>query len=230
MAMKLYVTPASSFVRKVRVSIKELGIEDKFEIIQTRWPHTWGTHTVPFRRDFIETSVAGRIPALLTEEGIRLTDSSVICDYINEKYGNYRLCPASGIGRWKILSVISLGNAVLEAQAFRRAETLRKKSDKPHEYSADFERKMIDRQDRCYKTLDEMVEQWGPGPDLGQIAVGAACGISDFRFHDIWRPSYPRLARWYEVFRNRPSMRETEPAETPTEPDLLEAVAKVDTR
>jgi hypothetical protein len=79
--------------------------------------------------------------------------------------------------------------------------------------------KMIARQDRCYRMLDGWVSGWTRDVDLGQIATGAACGISDFRFKDVWRPSYPNLARWYEAFRERPSMRATEPAETPTEPD-----------
>jgi glutathione S-transferase len=213
------VTPASSFVRKCRVSILELGIADKFEIVQTSWPHSWGTHTVPFRPDFAQATPVGRIPALITEDGLRLTDSSVICEFINAELGGYRLCPREGKERWRISSVISIANAVLEAQAFRRAETLRLKSDEPQEYSQDFVQKMLDRQHRCYTILDEMVEGFPALPDLGQIAVGAACGISDFRFKDIWRPSYPRLARWYEVFSARPSMRATEPAETPTVPD-----------
>ena len=51
--------------------------------------------------------------------------------------------------------------------------------------------------------------------DLGQIAVGCACGISDFRFpEDDWRSIAPNLARWYDRFRRRRSMRETEPGET----------------
>ena len=167
----------------------------------------------------------GRIPALVTDDGVRLTDSSVICDYLNAEYGQYRLCPAAGKERWRILSVISMANAVLEAQAARRAETLRLKSDKPGEYSQDFVDKMIARQDRCYRVLDGMVAAFPADPDLGQIAVGAACGISDFRFNDVWRPSYPKLARWYGVFRQRPSMRATEPAETPTAPDDSRRVA-----
>ena len=217
--MRLFTTPASSFVRKVTVTIREIGIEDQVELVPTRWPHTWGTHTVPFRPDFAEASPVGRIPALVTDDGIRLTESSVICDYLNAEYGSYKLCPERGTERWRILSVISIANAVLEAQAMRRAETLRQKSDKPMEYSQDFVDKMIARQDRCYRVLDTMVRDFPADPDLGQIAVGAACGISDFRFHDVWRPSYPRLAQWYDVFRQRPSMRATEPAETPTEPD-----------
>ncbi len=79
---------------------------------------------------------------------------------------------------------------------------------------------MIARQDRCYGMLDAMAREFPAEPDLGQIAVGAACGISDFRFHDVWRPSHPQLAAWYEVFSQRPSMRATEPAETPTVPDV----------
>jgi glutathione S-transferase len=217
--MKLFTTPASSFVRKVTVTIRELGIESQVELVPTRWPHTWGTHTVPFRADFADATPVGRIPALVTDDGLRLCDSSVICEYLNADHGDYRLCPATGGERWRILAVVSIANAVLEAQAARRAETLRAKSDKPAEYSQDFVDKMIARQDRCYRVLDGMIGEFPPGADLGQIAVGAACGISDFRFHDVWRPLYPRLADWYAGFRERPSMRATEPAETPTQPD-----------
>ena len=218
--MKLFVTTASGPVRKVRITIFELGLEDRIEIIQTRWPHTWGTHTVPFRPDFADATPVGRIPALVTADGIRLTDSSVICDFLNAEYGGYRLCPMEGRERWQIQSVAWLASAVLEAQAARRAETLRKKSDKPQEYSADFEQKMIDRQTRCYQALDGMVAGFRSEPDLGQIAAAAACGISDFRFgEDPWRTNHPRLAAWFDVFRRRPSMIATEPAETPTAPD-----------
>src|SRR5258708_5211307 len=127
--MKLFTTPASSFVRKVTVTIRELAIEDKVLLVPTRWPHTWGTHTVPFRPDFADARPIGRIPALVTDEGLRLCDSSVICDYLNAEYGDYRLCPARGSERWRILAVISIANGVLEAQAARRAETLRLPSD-----------------------------------------------------------------------------------------------------
>lgn len=218
--MKLFVTTASGPVRKVRITINELGIQNQVEIIQTRWPHTWGTHTVPFRPDFADATPVGRIPALVTDEGIRLTDSSIICDYLNAELGGDRLCPREGIRRWEIQEVAYIATAVLEAQASRRAETLRKKSDKPEEYSADFEQKMLDRQSRCYKALEDMVDRFTTEPDLGQIAVAAACGISDFRFaEDPWREDFPRLAAWYDVFRERPSMAETQPAETPTTPD-----------
>jgi glutathione S-transferase len=224
--MRLFTTPASSFVRKVTITILELGIDHRVERIPTRWPHTWGTHTVPFRPEFADATPIGRIPALVTERGLKLCDSSVICEYLNAEFGDYRLCPERGEERWRILSIISIANGVLEAQAARRAETLRLGTDKKHEYSQDFVDKMRARQGRCYRVLDGAVADFERDVDLGQIAVGAACGISDFRFRDVWRPSYPNLARWYDAFRERPSMRATEPAETPTEPDQPGSTAR----
>ena len=50
--MRLYVTPASPWVRRVRVTILELRIEDRFEFVQTKWPHSWGTQTVAVAPDF----------------------------------------------------------------------------------------------------------------------------------------------------------------------------------
>ena len=51
--MRLYVTVASPWVRRVRVTILELGIEDRFEFVQTKWPHSWGTQTVAMPADFM---------------------------------------------------------------------------------------------------------------------------------------------------------------------------------
>jgi glutathione S-transferase len=221
--LKLYHTVASHFVRKCTMTIKELGIEDRVEIITTKWPHSWGTETVPFLPDFVDASPIARIPALVTEDGIRLGDSSTICEYLNDEVGNFRLCPQSGRERWQILSVVSVATSgIMETQVMRRAENLRKRegSPNPQEFSAAFVRKMKDRQARCYKRLDELVPSFTREVDLGQIAIGSACGMSDFRYpEDDWRAIAPNVARWYDKFRRRPSMRETEPGETPTDPD-----------
>ncbi len=78
--MKLFHTPASNFVRKCTVTIRELGLEDRVEIITTKWPHSWGTETTPYRPDFLQATPIARIPALVTEDGERLTKSSLICE------------------------------------------------------------------------------------------------------------------------------------------------------
>ena len=210
--MRLFRTPASPFVRKVMVTILELGLRDRVELVSTRWPHAWATQTVDFAPDFAAATPVGRIPALVTEDGMRLTDSQVICEYLNAEHGGHRLLPQEGPARWREMEFIAIANACLEAQILRRAETLRH----PPGRSEDFIRKMQARGLRCFAAMDAMVDRLGAEPDLMQICAGCACGFVDWRYgHDDWRAVAPRLGDWYEGFRRRPSMVETEPAETP---------------
>lgn len=208
--MKLFWTPASPFVRKVMVTLHELDLLDRVEIVPTRWPHSWATKTVDFAPDFIAATPVGRIPALVTDDGLHLVDSTIICDWLNEELGGGRLAPADPAARWRMRATLALANNLLEAQIARRAETLRHGAER----SEDFIAKMADRARRCFLELDGLVAD---GPvDLARIAAACACGFDDFRYpQDRWRDSAPRLAAWYEDFRQRPSMRETEPGETP---------------
>ncbi|MGF6244781.1 MULTISPECIES: glutathione S-transferase family protein [Paraburkholderia] len=210
--MQLFATPASPWVRRVMICIIELGIQDKVTTIQTRWPHSWGTHTVPFTPEFGQATPVGRIPALVTDQGLSLADSMVICDYLNAEYGQYRLLPQAGERRWRILSQVAIANGILEAHISRRAELLRD----PAGRSAAFLEKMKVRAQRCFVALNEDAVDFAPEPDLAQITIAAACGFSDFRYQgDQWRATSPHLAYWYENFSQRSSMVLTRPAETP---------------
>jgi glutathione S-transferase len=208
--MRLYVTVASPWVRRVRVTILELGIEDRFEFVQTKWPHSWGTETVEMPADFTAATPVMRIPALVTDT-VTLTDSHAICDYLNAEFGNYRLLAREGAARWQALSTMALANAVLEAQIMRRAETLR--SDK--ERSDAFIAKMRDRTFRCFAALETHLPTFGSTFDLAQITTAVACGYDDWRYGPDWRGAAPRLAAWYDSAAERPSMKATYPAETP---------------
>jgi glutathione S-transferase len=208
--MRLYVTPASPWVRRVRVTILELGIEDRFEFVQTRWPHSWGTQTVAMPADFTAATPVMRIPALVTDE-VTLTDSHAICDYLNAEFGGFRLLAREGAARWRALAAMALANAILEAQIMRRAETLRSDRDR----SNDFIAKMRDREFRCFAALEAHLPTFGETFDLAQITTAVACGYEDWRSGRDWRGSAPKLAAWYDSVADRPSLQATAPAETP---------------
>ena len=209
--MRLYVTPASPWVRRVRVTILELGIENGFEFVQTKWPHAWGTQTVSMPADFTEATPVMRIPALVAE-GVTLTDSHSICDYLNAEHGDYRLLARDGAARWQALAIMAIAGGVIEAQISRRAELLR--SDK--ERSNDFIAKMRDRQFRCYAALEKQhLPGFGAEFDLAQITTAVACSYDDWRYGREWRGAAPKLATWYDSVADRPSLKTTEPAETP---------------
>ena len=209
--MRLYVTPASPWVRRVRVSILELGIQDSFEFVQTRWSHKWATQAVAHGPDFLDATPVVRIPALITPD-FTLTDSHSICDYVNGELGAFRLLAREGVARWRALADIAIACGIIEAQVARRAELLRSASER----SSDFIGKMRDRQLRCYGALDKRVTDFGATFDLAQITIAVACGYEDWRYEaDGWRGVAPKLAAWFDVALQRPSMRATQPAETP---------------
>ncbi len=208
--MRLYVTPASPWVRRVRVTILELGIEDRFEFVQTRWPHSWGTQTVAMPADFTAATPALRIPALVTDT-VTLTDSHTICDYLNAEFGNFGLLARDGTARWQALSTMALANSVLEAQIMRRAELLRSDRERSNYFIA----KMRDRTFRCFGALEKHLPTFGSSFDLAQITTAVACGYDDWRYGPDWRTAAPKLASWYDQVAERPSLKVTYPAETP---------------
>jgi glutathione S-transferase len=209
--MRLYVTPASPWVRRVVVSILELGLGDRFEFVQTKWPHSWATRDVAHSPDFSAVTPVERIPALVAGD-LRLVESHAICDYINGELGGYRLLAREGAARWRALADISIANGIIEAHISQRAELLRVDGER----SASFIQKMRERKLRCFDALDNRVPHFGADFDLAQITVAVACSYQDWRYpSDAWRDAAPRLAAWYDGVARRPSMQTTQPAETP---------------
>ena len=208
--MRLYVTPASPWVRRVVVSILELGIRDRFEFVQTRWPHSWATRMTGIDPAFVEATAVARIPALVTAE-FTLMDSHSICDYLNGAFGEFRLLARDGAARWRALATMSIANGIIEAQNSRRAELLRAGSER----SNDFIAKMRDRELRCFEALEKRASTFEADFDLAQITTAVACGYEDWRYGADWRGPAPKLAAWYDSVSQRPSMQATRPAETP---------------
>ena len=82
MGIKIFGAALSPFVRKVRVAVKEKGLD---------YEHV---HVDPFKKpdDYTELSPFGRIPAF-QDEGKTLADSGVICTYLEAKYPEPSLYP-----------------------------------------------------------------------------------------------------------------------------------------
>ena len=210
--MKLFWTPASPFVRKVMVTAIELELRDRIEICPTYWPHEWGSQTIKFDDEFIAANPIGRIPALVTDDGIAIPESNWICEYLDCLSGVPRLLPRSGELRWRCIRALAIADGALEAMIARRAETLRKGEHK----SPGFIAKQRDRIARCLDSLEREIHVLEGALSLAQISTGVACGYMDFRYpEDEWRAERPRLSRWYEAFATRSSMAQTVPAETP---------------
>ena len=200
--MKLYWSPRSPIVRKVMVCAHELGIAERIETIYTL------VSMSTLNEDARQVNPLGRIPALVTDEGAVLYDSAVICEYLDVTYGEARLFGRQDAQRWDRLRRHALADGMLETLVLWHGERRKDAAQRSDAHLATFERKIasaLDAAEREANASDTAV-------DIGHLTLGVVLGYIDFRFADLgWRTNHPKLARWYESFAARPSLRLTAP-------------------
>ena len=203
--MKLYWSPRSPFVRKVMVCAHELAIAER---IETVYAFVSPTKVNP---DVLKVNPIGRIPALVTESGMVLYDSHVICEYLDAEHGGSRLFPKTGERRWEALRRLALADGILETGVLWRVERTQPAPQQSSPLLLGYAQKVSSalaavEADATALKLD--------GIDIGEIAIGCALGYLDFRFVELdWRTRCPKAAKWFESFGARPSMQETLPYE-----------------
>jgi glutathione S-transferase len=201
--MKLYISTLSPFARKPRVIARETGLTARIEEIPV---------TVSPLKANAEVGSANplmKVPTLVLDDGTALFDSPVICEYLDSLHPGRKMFPPAGEPRWTALKLQAVADGILEAAVLVRYETaLRPKELQWADWIAGQREKWhagLDFLDRSAATL-------AGEPTIGSITVGCALGYLDFRYgNEDWRGSRPALARWYEAFAARESMRATVP-------------------
>lgn len=197
--VKFYCNSTSPFVRKVDVTIRELGLDRKVTAVVTN-PRDETT-------GFWAKNPLAKIPALETDEGAVLYDSPVICMYLDEVHGGGKLLARSGAARWRTLTLAALADGILDAGLLARQETLRP----PAEQSRGWIDKQLAIVQRGFDQLEQSVDALD-GVDHASIAVGCTVGWVRFRHASLdWLGPRPRLARWFAGFDSRPAMAATVP-------------------
>lgn len=200
--MKLHWSPKSPYVRKVMVCARELGLEDRMELVRSV-----AAMLKPNER-LMQDNPLSKIPTLVLDDGFTLFDSVVICEYLNE-LGGGSLFPPQGAGKWQALRWHALGDGLLDLLILWRNERERVL---PLQALLDaFETKAqaaLRQLDDEAQALDETIFS------IGHVALGCALGYLDHRFDSLdWRRVAPRLAAWFAEVRARPSFQSTEPVE-----------------
>jgi glutathione S-transferase len=124
--MKLAYSPASPYVRKVNACAIARGIDKQIE----RWKV--GT-TDPALLEFNPLS---KVPTLITDDGARLYDSPVICEYLDSVGSAPKLFPAAGPARPQI-SPGTTTCATAAASATSSSTTARRPAPAPTASAAD---------------------------------------------------------------------------------------------
>jgi glutathione S-transferase len=202
--MQLHYNLASPFVRKVIAVAIETGLFERIEPVK-RLP----SPVAPVAALNADNPL-GKIPCLLTDDGMALYDSRVICEYLDSLHHGPKMFPPSGAVRWTALRRQALADGIMDAGVLTRYETFLR----PQEARWDA---WIDNQKQKWRRSLDALEAEAASldvVDIGTIAIACALGYLDFRFaDDDWRAGRPRLAAWFEQFARRPSIATTGPQE-----------------
>jgi glutathione S-transferase len=200
--MKLAYSPASPYVRKVRVCAEECGLSNRIENVATK--------VLPSEpnRDYARMAPLMKVPSLELDDGTVLFDSIVICEYLDQLCGAGKLFPPVGDKRWRALRLHALADGILDAAVLTRYETFLR----PEALRWDaWTQGQLLKVDQALDFLEANGRDLD-GINIGTIAVGCALGYLDFRYADRrWRDSRPRLAAWYETMAQRESFKKTVP-------------------
>lgn len=192
--MKLHGSPASPYVRKVRVAAAELGLDARIETLTPAATSDENKAVNPIMK----------VPALVLDDGSALFDSRMILRYLNDQAAG-ALYPA---GDWDMVRRESVAEGIIDACLLLRMEM----AARPEEFRW---QGWIDTQSaKVNSGLDTLEAEAGKLERFDAAAIGAACalGYLDFRFADWgWRDGRPGLAAWFETANARPSMQATLP-------------------
>jgi glutathione S-transferase len=201
--MKLFITPASPYARKVRVMLAEKHIEcELVEVAALSAPDS----------PVIAHNPLAKVPTLVLDDGSSLYDSAVIVDYLDHKTPVARLIPQDNgqralVRRWEALADGVCDAVVAVVMDRRRAP---EKQDE-----ATIERQML----KVQRGLRFMSEDLGDGKwiigerfTLADISVGVVLGYLSLRMPEIdWRSEHSNLGRLYEQLIARPSFKDSQP-------------------
>ena len=202
--MKLHWSPRSPFVRKVMIVAHELGLVDRITCVRTV-AATTKPHAV-----LMDDNPLSKIPTLVLDDGTVLYDSRVICEYLDGLHGGNTFFPAEHARRawwrcagrrWAMAVSISCSCCATSASARNRPRRI--------------SRPTRPRSTACSRRSTQEAGDLAATPfNIGHVAIGTALSYLDFRYADEdWRTPHPRIARWHEDFRARPSVRATEPVD-----------------
>lgn len=212
--MTLYWGPVSPFVRKVMMAAIETGLRSRISLVRSLVAMNASN------ADVMRHNPLSKIPTLVTETGMVLFDSDVICEYFDTLHLGIPLVPKHGDARWQALRWNALGSGMMDALVLWRNERMRPLDHQSKETLATYAIKT----GASLALVDSEIKQIAATDfGLGHIAIGCMLGYLTLRFPDVaWRTEYPALASWHATFNARPSAQQTDPSIDPDTIGLAE--------
>ena len=199
--MKLLARPASPFVRKVRVMVREIGLGEQIEEIMLASPEEMMSEMPKY-------NPLGKIPALILDDATVIYESKVICEYLDSLHDGEKFFPAKFDVRWKTLLLQGLADGIGEAVIIAVMNKFNRPEKFVYEPAISFQ---LEKVERGLLEVNGQVSDFNKLGRIGPLSVACTIGYIDFRFPNLsWRDQNQELAKWYSAFCELPSMKATE--------------------
>jgi glutathione S-transferase len=200
--MKLYISAASSFARKIRVMLLEKGVEHELETV-----NLWEQNRLD------EVNPLGKVPALKLDDGRVLAGSPLIGDYVDGAYPQPRFIPEDFAGRIEVRRWEALADGAMEAVGATMYEMRFHDEAKRSAAWLDRQRKKFE---GGFRVLESMLGErhWcvGDAMSLADIAIGCHLGFINLRVPQYFpQERHPRLAALWKRMEERDSFRKSAP-------------------
>ena len=196
--MKLYITTASPYARRCRIVAREKGVAIE-EIAVDPYANA---------PELLAANPVVQVPTLIARDGRPLTDSPVICEYLDEIGSGPRLLPSSGRERLAVRRLEVLADSALEMGVKLVLEKRRPESER----SPSWMQRWTVNMGRALDAL-EAARPNANHLDMGVITAGVALDWIPFRHPDFdWKTGRPHLVALAQALASRPSFAETAPA------------------
>ena len=201
--MHLIQSPTSPYARKVRILIKELGLEDKIPMSELN----------PMKNPDAARRVSplGLVPVLTLEDENFIPDSPVIVDYIFAHSDKSPLHPdPESADYWADRKLHAISDGLTDICMRRTQENFRPEEERSASWLERWSKSILTSLDFLEENFEEIVE----GPlSIGRIALITTLDYVDFRHGDLhWKADHPKLTDWQAEMHERASVQETAPS------------------
>jgi len=199
--MKLYVTPGSPYARMARIVALEKGLESRVEVIaaKTRVADSF----------YYRINPSGRVPYLVTDDGVGMEESALICAYLDHLDGKPAFdLPGDGQS-WEARRLEALARSMVDGLAVWGREIVRPENERsPGIIQHETERAL-----RMADVWESEIGHPLMRGALNMIQLTLACGLGLEARNPgfVWRARHPKLSEWFDRIAARPSLAATAP-------------------
>jgi glutathione S-transferase len=196
---KILYAPTSPYSAKVRMAAAYAGIPLEAVVVDTNSQPPELTGPNPL----------GKIPTLVTDDGLGIYDSRTITQYLNRVSGN-ALFPRNSAKRLEAEMLEALADGVCDCLLTHVYERRMRPAEKVHQPWLDLQ---WSKAMRAFDLLNANPPKLPKKITAGHIALRACLGYIDLRFPGQWEKGRSKLKRWATRFDEKfPDLKQYVPA------------------